>query len=84
MKANVWYQIHTNGATTTFVRYRVVPVFYGTTPDGQDVEGTSTVFEKMSVDITAAGASAEIWGREVFQIHSDAIARMERALELAQ
>ena len=72
-QANTWYQIHTNGATTTFAR------FY----EGQDETGaTLFIFQKMQSDITTDGF-AEIFGEQGFDTDEAARSRLDEALELA-
>jgi hypothetical protein len=73
IKSNTWYQIHTNGATTTFAR------FY----EGQDETGaTLFIFQKMQSDITTDGF-AEIFGEQGFDTEEAARSRLDEALELA-
>ena len=69
---NTWYQIHTNGAGTTFARIY----------QGQDENGFGCFwFEKMSVDTGTQMGYAEIFGREDFTSELTAQMRLERALE---
>lgn len=73
INSNTWYQIHTNGASTTFAR------FY----EGQDETGeTVFVFQKMESDITSGG-HAEIFGEQSFGSEEAARSRLDEALELA-
>lgn len=68
---NTWYQIHTNGAGTTFARIY----------QGQDENGFGCFwFEKMSVDTGTHMGYAEIFGRESFTSELTAHNRLERAL----
>ena len=68
---NTWYQIHTNGGTTTFARIYL----------GQDDNGLGCFwFEKMSVDTGTHMGYAEIFGREDFTSEITAQNRLERAL----
>ena len=72
VEANTWYQIHTNGAGTTFARIY----------QGQDENGFGCFwFEKMSVDTGTHMGYAEIFGREDFTSELTAQMRLERALE---
>ena len=74
VEANTWYQIHTNGAGTTFARIY----------QGQDENGFGCFwFEKMSVDTGTHMGYAEIFGREDFTSELTAQMRLERALEAA-
>ena len=74
VEANTWYQIHTNGAGTTFARIY----------QGQDENGFGCFwFEKMSVDTATHMGYAEIFGREDFTSELTAQMRLERALEAA-
>jgi hypothetical protein len=71
VEANTWYQIHTNGGTTTFARIY----------EGQDADGFGCWwFEKMSVDTTVPQGGAEIFGQEDFTSDLTAQNRLERAL----
>lgn len=68
---NTWYQIHTNGGTTTFARIY----------QGQDADGFGCFwFEKMTVDTTVPQGGAEIFGMEDFTSEITAQNRLERAL----
>ena len=68
---NTWYQIHTNGAGTTFARIY----------QGQDENGFGCFwFEKMAVDSGTPMGYAEIFGREDFTSELTAQMRLERAL----
>lgn len=74
IKTNTWYQIHTNGGTTTFARIY----------EGQDSDGFGCFwFEKMSVDSTIKSGSAEIFGHQEFGSEESARSRLDEALELA-
>jgi len=64
----VWYQIHTNGATTTFARYY-----------RQD-DGLYR-FQKLAADHTAEPTGfAEIFGDEVMESLGEVSLRMTRAI----
>jgi len=82
MKRNTWYQIHTNGGTTTFARY----TRQETAQEKGDVEilVEVEVFEKLSVDTTTPQGGAEIFGREEFYDEGAAMARLAEAVELAR
>ena len=68
---NTWYQIHTNGAGTTFARIY----------QGQDEKGYGCFwFEKMAVDSGTPMGYAEIFGREDFTSEITAHNRLERAI----
>lgn len=60
-----WYQIHTNGATTTFARYYASP----------DSTGE---FEKMQVDLV--NGTAEMFGAEHYHDWQDAKTRVRVAV----
>jgi len=69
---NTWYQIHTNGAGTTFARIY----------QGQDAEGFGCFwFEKMSVDTGTPMGYAEIFGHEDFTSEISAHERLNAAIE---
>ena len=69
-QTSTWYQIHTNGGTTTFARIY----------QGQDDKGYGCWwFEKMTVDTTVPQGGAEIFGREAFTGDLTAQSRLERA-----
>jgi len=69
---NTWYQIHTNGGTTTFARIY----------QGQDANGFGCFwFEKMAVDTTTRLGSAEIFGSEDFTGDLTAYERLAAAIE---
>ena len=69
---NTWYQIHTNGGTTTFARIY----------QGQDANGFGCFwFEKMSVDTTTRRGGAEIFGAEDFTGELTAHDRLIAAIE---
>jgi hypothetical protein len=73
MSANTWYQIHTNGAATTFAR------FY----EGQNEEGaTIFVFEKMATDFV--NNLVEVFGVEEFGSAEGAANRVQEAVALAR
>jgi hypothetical protein len=73
MQPNTWFQIHTNGATTTLAR------FY----EGQTEAGAPTfVFEKVQFDITGDG-SAETFGREDYATEAEAVNRLVVAIKEA-
>lgn len=61
-----WYQIHTNGATTTFARYYASP------------DGTGE-FEKMQVDVV--NGTAEVFGEEHYFDWQDAKTRVRVAIK---
>lgn len=68
---NTWYQIHTNGAGTTFARIY----------QGQDENGFGCFwFEKMSVDTATPMGYAEIFGREDFTSEITAQERLNAAI----
>ena len=68
---NTWYQIHTNGAGTTFARIYL----------GHDENGFGCfVFEKMSVDTGTHMGYAEIFGREEFTGDLSAVERLNAAI----
>ena len=68
---NTWYQIHTNGGTTTFARIYL----------GHDDNGYGCfVFEKMSVDTTVPQGGAEIFWREEFTGDLSAVERLNAAM----
>ena len=68
---NTWYQIHTNGGTTTFARIYL----------GQDDNGLGCFwFEKMSMDTTVPQGGAEIFGREAFTGDLSAVERLNAAM----
>ena len=69
---NTWYQIHTNGAGTTFARIY----------QGQDAEGFGCFwFEKMSVDTGTPMGYAEIFGQQDFTSDLTAKERLNAAIE---
>jgi hypothetical protein len=72
MAIHTWYQIHTNGGTTTFARWTTIRA-----ENGVDI---LDAFEKMSVDTTSETGSAEIFGREWFT-DGGATARLALAME---
>jgi hypothetical protein len=61
-----WYQIHTNGATTTFARYYVSP-------------DTTGEFEKMQVDVV--NGRVEVFGEEHYHDWQDAKTRLRVAIK---
>lgn len=69
---NTWYQIHTNGGTTTFAR-----IYQGHDSDGYGCFW----FEKMAVDTTSRLGSAEIFGHEDFTGDLTAQGRLIAAIE---
>lgn len=72
-QANTWYQIHTNGAVTTFAR------FY----EGKsDAGATIFAFEKMQVD--NVNKFVEVFGEEEYDELSKAINRVKIAQTLAE
>jgi hypothetical protein len=73
MNANTWYQIHTNGASTTFARWY----------EGQDAEGDTTFyFEKMATDFV--NNLVEVFGIEEFGSAEGAASRVQEAVALAR
>lgn len=69
---NTWYQIHTNGGTTTFARIY----------QGQDANGFGCfIFEKMAADTTTRLGGAEIFGSEEFTGDLTAYERLTAAIE---
>jgi hypothetical protein len=75
-KENLWVQIHTNGGTTTFARWRKYPDY--------TLNVVEYLFEKMSVDSTTPQGSVENFGDEVFGTAEAAIARLDEAVALAR
>lgn len=73
--ANTWYQIHTNGGTTTFARWYV-----GMTEHGEPFFG----FEKLQADHSFEGGHAEVFGGEQFSSVDGAVSRLQEAIELAR
>ena len=72
-QANTWYQIHTNGAVTTFAR------FY----EGQSDAGSPIfVFEKMQAD--SVNKLIEVFGEEEYDELTAAINRVKIARTLAE
>lgn len=72
-KANTWYQIHTNGAVTTFAR------FY----EGKSDAGSAIfVFEKMQAD--SVNKLIEVFGEEEYDELTAAINRVKIAQTLAE
>jgi len=70
--ANTWYQIHTNGAVSTFARW-----WAGMTDTGEP----AFAFEKLQVDHTDSGSgSAVIFGGQEFGSVEGAVNRLEEAL----
>ena len=76
MPENTWVQIHTNGGTTTFARWRKYPDY--------TLNVVEYLFEKMSVDTTTPQGSVEMFGDEVFGTAEAATARLAEAVELAR
>ena len=74
MKPNTWYQIHTNGGTTTFARF-----YEGQTESAE----TIFIFEKMQVDTTTEG-TAEVFGVEEYGTAEDAAERLRVAEHLSE
>lgn len=67
-----WYQIHTNGAGTTFARIY----------QGHDENGFGCFwFEKMSVDTATHMGYAQIFGRESYTSDLSAEQRLLAAME---
>ncbi len=67
-----WYQIHTNGGTTTFARIYA----------GHDEAGFGCFwFEKMTVDTTVPQGGAEIFGMESYTSDLSARERLTAAME---
>ena len=72
-QANTWYQIHTNGAVTSFAR------FY----EGKsDAGATIFVFEKMQAD--SVNKLIEVFGEEEYDELTAAINRVKIARTLAE
>lgn len=72
-QANTWYQIHTNGAVTTFAR------FY----EGKSDAGAAIfAFEKMQVD--NVNKIVEVFGEEEYDELTAAINRVKIARTLAE
>ena len=72
-EANTWYQIHTNGAVTTFAR------FY----EGKSDAGAAIfAFEKMQVD--SVNKLIEVFGEEEYDELTAAINRVKIARTLAE
>ena len=73
MSANTWFQIHTNGASTTFARWY----------EGQNAEGdTIFYFEKMATDFV--NNLIEVFGIEEFGSAEGASNRVQEAVALAR
>lgn len=73
MSANTWFQIHTNGASTTFARWY----------EGQNAEGeTIFYFEKMATDFV--NNLVEVFGIEEFGSAEGAASRVQEAVALAR
>ena len=71
MSANTWFQIHTNGARTTFARWY----------EGQNAEGDTTFyFEKMATDFV--NNLVEVFGIEEFGSAEGAANRVQEAVAL--
>jgi hypothetical protein len=69
---NTWYQIHTNGGTTTFARVT----------QGEDSDGYACFwFMKMAVDSTSKEGSAEVFGHQDFTGDLTAFERLYAAIE---
>ena len=75
-KENLWFQIHTNGGTTTFARWRKYPDY--------TLNVVEYLFEKMSVDSTTPQGSVEVFGDEIFATADAAMARLDEAVALAR
>ena len=73
--ANTWYQIHTNGGTTTFARWYV-----GMNEQGEPVFG----FEKLQADHSFESGHAEVFGHQEFSSMEGVISRFREAIELAR
>jgi len=74
MNTNTWYQIHTNGGTTTFAR-----VYEGI----NDLDASCFYFEKMSVDHTRGYQSesiVEVFGQTEYDSETSAYTRLAKAL----
>ena len=72
-QANTWYQIHTNGAVTTFAR------FY----EGKSDAGAAIfAFEKMQAD--SVNKLIEVFGEEEYDELTAAINRVKIARTLAE
>ena len=76
MPENTWVQIHTNGGTTTFARWRQYPDY--------TLGVVEYLFEKMSVDSTTPEGSVEMFGSQVFDTAEAATARLEEAVALSR
>jgi len=72
-EANTWYQIHTNGAVTTFARF-----YEGQSPEGD----TIFYFEKMQTD--NVNNLVEVFGIEEYENAADAAERLRVAIRLAE
>lgn len=71
MSENTWFQIHTNGASTTFARWY----------EGQNAEGETTFyFEKMATDFV--NNLVEVFGIEEFGSAEGAANRVQEAVAL--
>ena len=71
MSANTWFQIHTNGASTTFARWY----------EGKNAEGdTIFYFEKMATDFV--NNLVEVFGIEEFGSAEGAANRVQEAVAL--
>jgi len=75
-KENLWVQIHTNGGTTTFARWRKYPDY--------TLNVVEYLFEKMSVDTTTPQGSVEVFGDQIFGTAEAAMARLDEAVALSR
>jgi hypothetical protein len=73
-KENLWVQIHTNGGTTTFARWRKYPDY--------TLNVIEFLFEKMQVDTSSRVGSVEIFGEQIFGTAAAAMARLDEAQAL--
>jgi hypothetical protein len=69
VKANTWYQLHTNGASVTFARY-----YKGTAAGGADV----FIFEKLDVDLVVS--SCQLYSVEAYVEELEAMARLTQSM----
>ena len=76
MPENTWVQIHTNGGTTTFARWRKY--------EDHTLGVMEYAFEKLSVDTTTPQGSAELFGFQVFDTAEAAMERLDEAVALSR
>jgi hypothetical protein len=76
MSENVWVQIHTNGGTTTFARWRKY--------EDHTLGVMEYAFEKMSVDSATPEGGVELFGFQAFADEAAAKARVAEAVALSR